>query len=258
MEIIFDNATCGYNNIPVFENLSFNISTNEAICILGKNGVGKTTIFKTLLKEIPIIYGDIKINGTSIKDYNLKDLSKRISYIPQAKSYSYSFRVIDMVLMGCANSFNYFSAPSDKDYNQAMEILKSLDMESLATKNYSNLSGGEQQMVLAGRAVMQNSNFIIMDEPASNLDFSNQKKLIDLIKNQKANGAGVLMISHMPNHAFACCEKSLLLCKNGKYMFGNTNDIITAENLSNAFDVEMNIYSNSNNDVASKTCGIVF
>lgn len=258
MRLSFVDATYGYNGKPVYSGLNFSIESGDGLCVLGKNGIGKTTFFKTILRDIPLISGKILVDDVSIETFSINKLATIVSYIPQAKSYTYGFSVIDIVLMGSVGKISFYSEPSKKEYAKAREILTRLGMDDYADKNYSCLSGGEQQMVLIGRAIMQGAEFILMDEPASNLDFYNQKKLMDIINELRAEGKSVIMISHMPDHGFSCCNKTLLLNRDNKYIFGATDEVLTMENLSGLYGVDMVISSGtSNSGKPYKISGIV-
>ena len=248
MKIEFRNITCGYSKKPVIKDLSFCVESGEALCVLGKNGIGKTTLLKTLLRQLPIISGEIIINEKSINDYSVHEMSQIMSYIPQSRDYSYNYDAIDVVLMGKVNQLGFFSAPSVDDRSQALEVMKQLGIDNFAFENYSHLSGGEQQMVLMARSIIQDARFILMDEPAANLDFFNQKKLIDAIRSLKEKGIGVIMVSHNPDHGISCCENTLMIKKDGEYAFGNTNKLITEKNLFEVFGVDMNVFEVEESD----------
>lgn len=255
MVINIDNISCGYGQKSVITDLNFSFQSGEAVCILGANGIGKTTLFKTLLGQIDVLNGNINVDGTPLTHLNLKERARIFSYVPQAKNYSYQFSVEDIVLMGRAIYIKEFSAPSREDYQVVADVLKRLHILDYAKKKYDELSGGEQQIVLLARAIAQQAKYILLDEPASNLDYCNQKKLIDVIKMLTAEGIGVLMVSHIPEHAFICCEKTLLINRNSTYYFGITEEVITERNLSDIYGVDIGIMQFKNDDGTPKyTC----
>lgn len=116
MEIILKGVTCGYRNIDVLNNLNFSFGTGEFWCILGSNGIGKTTLFKTLLGFIDLRGGKILIDNQDMKNIGSKEIARCISYVPQAKSYSLQYSVLDTVLMGRACHIKPFSPPAENDY----------------------------------------------------------------------------------------------------------------------------------------------
>lgn len=241
MIIKFDNVSCGYGNNIVVSNLNFELASGEATCILGANGIGKTTIFKSLMGQLQLLYGDILIDNKSIKNVMWKDRAKLLSYVPQTKNYSYQFTVKDIILMGRAPYIPTFKTPAEEDYKVVSEVIEKLELSDYSNRFYSELSGGEQQIILLARAMAQKAEFILLDEPASNLDYKNQMKLLDVIKMLTAEGRGVLMVSHSPEHAFRCCENSLLIDRDKKYLYGQTEKVVTTENLTHVYGVNLNV-----------------
>jgi iron complex transport system ATP-binding protein len=241
MEIMFKNVSCGYSGADVLTNVNLSFKTGEFWCILGANGIGKTTLFKTLLGVVELKGGEIFIDGRNIQRIKSKDIAQYISYVPQAKSYSLQYSVLDIVLMGRAAHIKQFSYPSKNDYAIAMKMLRKLGIENLSDCMYSELSGGEQQVVLIARALAQESKFIVMDEPASNLDFEHQKRILDVMKSLASNNVGIIMSSHFPDHAFYCNAGVVLIKKNKSIVQGNAEDIITSENLKEGYGVDVGI-----------------
>lgn len=256
MIVEFKNATIGYGNKAVLENLDFVIDSNDSICLLGPNGIGKTTLFKSMLGMLPLLDGDILVEGQSVSKIPTSKMATYFAYVPQSKEYSYQFSVEEIVLMGRAMYIRKFSNPSKTDYEIAEESLKKLGIYHFKDAKYSELSGGEQQIVLIARALAQQAKFIVMDEPASNLDFANQKKLLNVIRSLGQTNVGILMSTHTPDHAFLCAQKALLVSKNKTYMFGLVEDIVCTENLSQAYGVDIQVVSTVVNDSKIKTCSL--
>lgn len=241
MEIILKGVTCGYRSIDVLNNLNLSFGTGEFWCILGSNGIGKTTLFKTLLGFIDLRGGEILIDNQNIKNIGGKEIARYISYVPQAKSYSLQYSVLDTVLMGRASHIKPFSPPAGKDYAIAEKMLEKLGIRHLADCMYSELSGGEQQVVLIARALAQEAQFIVMDEPASNLDFENQKRILDVMKVLASKDVGIIMSSHSPDHAFYCNANVVLIKKDKSVAQGKAEDVITSENLKGGYGVDVEI-----------------
>lgn len=243
MEIKLENVACGYENVIILSNINLSFKTGEFWCILGSNGIGKTTLFKTLLGFITSKDGKIRIDGRDMSAINNKDIARYISYVPQAKTYSLQYSVLDTVLMGRACHIKQFSSPSDQDYDIAMKMLKKLEIDDLSGCMYSELSGGEQQVVLIARALAQEARFIIMDEPASNLDFENQKRILDVMKTLADKDVGIVMSSHSPDHAFYCDANVVLINKDKTILNGKASEIITSTNLKGGYGVDVGIIS---------------
>lgn len=241
MIINFKDVSCGYKAKRVVANLSFVFKTGEATCILGSNGIGKTTIFKSLLGYLPLLSGSIYVDDKNLNSITFKQRASIMAYVPQAKSYSYQYKVKDIVLMGRALYISKFRSPGEYDYNIVDQTLQRVDIKKYEDRYYSELSGGEQQMVLLARAIAQQSKYILLDEPASNLDYMNQRRLLKLIKELTQDGIGILMVSHSPEHALFCCKNTLMIKTDGNYVYGRTQDIITEENLTATYGVGIGI-----------------
>lgn len=241
MKIEFKNVACGYGKKFILQQINCCIGLGDKVAVLGPNGIGKSTLFKTVLGFLDVLDGEILVNEKNIKTYHGVELAKVISYVPQAKSYSYQYTVEDMIVMGRASHISSFSKPSRMDVDIAYKAMERIGILELRNKYYSELSGGEQQCVLVARAIAQESKFIIMDEPASNLDLKNQKKLLDIVNCLADDGIGIIMATHSPEHVFATCNKVLLIDKSGASIFGKMNEIMTAEKLISAFGVDLDV-----------------
>ena len=255
MEIKLVELVCGYPSVDVLGPVELSFKTNEICCILGRNGIGKTTLFKTIMGFIPAKRGGVVLDGRDIASMSAKEMAHFISYVPQAKNYSYQYSVLETVLMGRACHIKPYETPTTKDYEIAVAMLDKLRIGHLTNKLYSELSGGEQQIVLIARALAQEASFIIMDEPASNLDFENQKKVLDVLRNLSQNGMGIIMSSHSPDHAFYCGTTSVLITKDKRIIFGENDTVLTSENLKEVYGVDVEIISKKLADgKTAKTC----
>lgn len=241
MRIELIRACVGYGKTPVLQEINLTFESGRFYCVLGSNGIGKTTLFKSILGFIPIHSGEILIDGKSITKISLFELSHYLSYVPQAKDNNYDMNVLEVVVMGRARFIKKFSQPSKHDYRLAMDILEKLKIEKLADKKYSELSGGEQQIVLIARALVQEAQFIIMDEPASNLDFENQKKVLECLKQLSGQGIGVVLTSHSPDHAIYCNTEVIMIDKNKCIHAGTIETTLTGELLKQVYGVDVQV-----------------
>ncbi len=248
----FDLA-CGYKEKAIIKDVNFVISSGDAVCILGPNGIGKTTLFKTILRNIRLVEGKIEIDGKSIYDYRLKQYARQIAYVPQATISSLQYTALDMVLMSRSARINAFSSPSKQDIDIARRALEWIGIEHLSNRNYHELSGGEQQCVLIARAIAQDSEAIILDEPTSNLDIKNQKQFINCITTLRNEGRALLFASHDPNYAFACANKVLTISKEG-VKYGDTDIILNQSNLIELYGTNVKLIEFENEGKTTKCC----
>lgn len=255
MKMEIKDITCGYGNRKVVNGISITVESGEILCLLGPNGVGKTTLFKSLLGFLKIKSGEVLIDGEEISNWPRKKLARAVGYVPQAHNSSFEFNVLDVVVMGRAAYIGAMSSPSKKDIEIAEESLKALGIYFLKDRVYTEISGGERQMVLLARALTQQPKILIMDEPTSNLDYGNQVRLLQQINELAKKGLAIIMTTHTPDHAFLCSSKVALLQKNNIFKVGSVQDIVTEENLKEAYGVNVSIVKTlSNNGEEISTC----
>ena len=235
------NISFDYDGEEIFSDISFSIDRGDVLCILGPNGTGKTTLIKCLNGLHDINSGEILIEGRNIKKLSFKQISKHIGYIPQSHVPSFPFKVFDVVLMGRAPYLNLTDSPKSEDVEIATEALKTLGIEDLKDKEYTNLSGGERQLVFLARVLCQKPDILILDEPTSHLDFGNQIKLLEIIDNLAKTGLSIIMSSHFPDHAFLSSTKVAIM-KDKKFIdFGVPDDVVTEDNLKKAYSIDVKL-----------------
>lgn len=245
MKLEVCDASFSYGKRKVWENINLTVEPNEVLAILGPNGAGKTTLLKSIMNLLPFESGHAKLNGQFIKDMPTKELWRHIAYVPQAKQGS-ATNVRDMIVLGRSAHIGLFNQPSKEDYALADQVLFDLEIEKLAHKNCDELSGGELQMVLIGRALITNPKLLIMDEPESNLDYRNQLQVLEMIKKISARTTCILN-THYPEHALRYADKALIVHPT-QSIFGPVKEVITEENLKNAFSIDVHIGSKMIND----------
>lgn len=236
------NAYCGYSKeSSVLNNINFTVSTGEVCCLLGPNGVGKTTLFKSILGLLRLKGGEVNIDGENIRSWSIKKIAKTIAYVPQAHTPPFPYKVKDVVLLGRTSQMGYFGQPFKADYEIANEAMKDMGIEHLRDKEYTDISGGERQLVLIARALTQEPDFLVLDEPTENLDFGNAVKVIKEVNKLKEKGLGVIMTTHSPDQVFQCDCNVVLLQRNNPLIFGTANEVVNESNLKSAYGVDVKI-----------------
>ncbi|EMH6405373.1 ABC transporter ATP-binding protein [Providencia rettgeri] len=228
----------GYHDISIIDGINLSLPKGEISCLLGANGCGKTTLMKTLLGLLPAIKGKVWLNGQEIKNLKPREIAKTVAYVPQAHDTPFTFTVLDMVMMGLTPHISLFSVPKETGKNLAYQQLKHLNISHLASRLYSTLSGGEKQLVLIARALIQKPLLLIMDEPAASLDFGNQIRLLEQIEKLKSRGMTILMSTHHPQHAAAIADNVILLDKHHKARQGLSKCMLTLTNLAALYNVD--------------------
>ena len=223
--------TIGYRDRVVGRMLDVALKTGEVLALLGPNGSGKTTLLKTLLGLIAPLSGEVRLGEQPLDTYAARERARAIAYVPQSHAPTFAFPVESMVLMGRTAHGNLFSRPSVRDREAAASALDRLGIAHLAARPYTMISGGERQLVLLARALAQDPQFIVLDEPTASLDFGNQGKLMDEIVHLADSGHGVLFTTHDPNHALRAADRAYLLREGERIGEGAVENILTRANL---------------------------
>jgi iron complex transport system ATP-binding protein len=237
--LILEKVKCGYGGRVVLDGFSAEIHRGDVFCLLGPNGIGKTTLFKTILGFIPLMGGNIICDEKNIREITSREYAKLIGYVPQAHSPPFAFTVYDVVVMGRIAYQGIFGVPRKEDYMIAMGVMERLDILFLKDRIYTELSGGERQMVLVARALAQQPAFLLMDEPTANLDFGNQARVLKNIKKLAREGLGIVMTTHSPDQVFQCNADVALLKPGGDYICGRSDDVLAERNLLEAYGIEV-------------------
>ncbi len=205
------DLTIGYPDHIVGSGLNVALETGEVLALLGPNGGGKTTLLKTLLGLLKPKAGMVRLGDRPLDEYQIAERARVIAYVPQVHVGTFAFTVETVVLMGRSAHGNLFSRPSAHDRDVAQAALERFGISRLSARPYTEISGGERQLVLLARALAQEPRFIVLDEPTASLDFGNQGKVMREIKALAASGHGVLFTTHDPNHALRAADRAFLL-----------------------------------------------
>lgn len=235
----------GYRDRVVGRSLDVTLATGEVLALLGPNGSGKTTLLKTLLGLIPPLDGGVHLGERSLSTYAARERARAIAYVPQSHAPTFAFPVETMVLMGRTAHGNLFSRPSARDHAAAARALDRLGIAHLAERPYTMISGGERQLVLLARALAQDPQFIVLDEPTASLDFGNQGKLMDEIVRLGASGHGVLFTTHDPNHALRAASRAYLLRAGERIADGDTRSVLTRDNLETIYRAPVRVLTDA-------------
>lgn len=234
-----ENLWCGYNRKPVITGANFTVERGQVAVMLGPNGAGKTTLFRTILGLLPALKGRVLVDG---RPAGSGHASQGIAYVPQSHVPSFSFSVLDVVVMGRTPTMGRFATPSKSDRDRAQDVLAQLGLEHLAQRDYTQISGGERQMVLIARALAQEPSVLMMDEPAASLDLGNQALLLRTARDLAQNrGLSVLMSSHNPDHALQLAHRVVLVA-GGTCSFGAPSEILNEETLSNVYGTPIRLF----------------
>lgn len=243
MSILVENVSFSYGKHKVLNDISFEIPDGELVGILGPNGVGKSTLFRCILGLENNYDGKILVNGKDVRKLSIKERAREISYIPQHHAPVYDYEVIDVVLMATGNDLKMLSNPGKAQLARAYEALERIGIGQFAHRLYTQISGGEQQLVLIARAIAQEANTVVMDEPTSALDYGNTVRVLSCVRQLAREGLSIVQSTHNPDQAFLYSDEALVI-KDGRIeAFGEPNDVITSELISDLYGIDVEVNS---------------
>jgi iron complex transport system ATP-binding protein len=241
MRLEIDNLAFGYRGKLVGSGVSFVLGAGEVLCLLGPNGVGKTTLFKTILRLNAPLGGTILADGEAIDRWPRQRLARLFGYVPQAQLGLFPFTIREVVLMGRTAHIGIFATPSSRDMEIAEEMLDLLGIGHLADQVYTEVSGGERQLALVARALAQEPKVLVMDEPTASLDFGNQVRVLSEIEAFASRGIAVILSTHDPDQAFLCAQRVAILHQGRLAYLGLPREVITSETLRAVYGVEVEV-----------------
>jgi iron complex transport system ATP-binding protein len=231
----------GYPERPVGRDVTLAVGPGEVLCLLGPNGCGKTTLFKTLLGLLPAQGGSVSLGGADMARLDRDEIARRIAYVPQAGAGMFPYTALDIVLMGRTAHRGAFAAPSRADREIAARALAELGIAALAERDVTRLSGGQRQLVLVARAIAQAAPLIVMDEPTASLDFGNQTRVLSEIRRLARHGVGLIVSTHDPDHAFAIASRVALMRDGRIVAQGMPRETLTSAALGEVYGIEIEI-----------------
>lgn len=241
MILVTEKLAFGYRHKRIGHDVDLEIRSGEVLCLLGANGGGKTTLMKTLLGLLPVLGGRIALEGKDLASYSRAELARIVGYVPQAHAAFFPFTVLDVVLMGRSSHIGLFSSPGHKDVEAAERGLAALGMQHLRDRIYTEISGGERQLVMIARALAQEPRLLVMDEPTASLDFGNQLRVLDHIAALAHSGMAVVLSTHDPDHVFLCADRVALLQGGSLVAVGRPKEVLTAKALQSLYGVEIDV-----------------
>ena len=222
------------NGHKALDNASFSIPRQSITALVGINGSGKSTLFKAIMGFVKSSGGRIELFGGSVKDALKANL---VAYVPQNEEIDWDFPVLvkDVVMMGLYGHMGFLKIPNENDYEIVEDSLKKVGMLQLENRQISELSGGQRKRVFLARALAQQSEIILMDEPFTGIDVNTEEEIMELLREMKAEGKVMLISTHNLGSVPEFCDRTILLNKT-VLAEGETTKVFTQENLTNAFE----------------------
>ena len=243
MSIQIEQLSFSYGERQVLKDISFGAEYGQFLSVLGPNGVGKSTLFRCMLGLLTPSAGETRIDGVPISSFSAAELARRIAYIPQSHNPVFNFSVFDMVLMGTTAQTGKFGSPGPRQREAAESALKKLGIAHLKDRGYGSISGGERQLTLIARAIAQQANILVMDEPSANLDFGNRVRVMQTMRNLTGEGYCVIQSTHDPDQAYLWSDRILALHDGRVLAFGSPREAMTSSLISTLYGVEVEVCS---------------
>lgn len=236
MTIDVHNLSHSYGKSPVLKNLTFSVRTGDFFIIIGPNGSGKTTLMKVMSGLLKPRSGQLSILGRPIENYSLRSLARAIAFVPQTIPVDFPFTVTEVVLMGRSPYLGMLGLEQKEDLEIAHQAITFTGIEHLAHRKLDQLSGGEQQRVFIARAICQQPQIILLDEPTASLDLSHQVRIMDLMERlKKDKEVTVVMVSHDVNLAAMYGDRLLLINQGELVHLGTPDEVLTFQTLEEAY-----------------------
>lgn len=243
MKIQIDDVSFSYkgcDDTPVLKEISALIRGPQVVSILGPNGVGKSTLIHCINKILEPTGGKVFLDDVETTEYSLKDMAKRISYVPYSSSDTFPLTVVDTVLLGRHPHAGWKT--TDEDLRKVYEVLERLEISDLAMRFFNELSAGQHQKVMLARGLVQEPDVILLDEPTSNLDIRHQLGISRMLRElSRTDGILVIMISHDLNIAARYSDNIILMHEGRIFAAGSPKDVLTEENIRTVYGVESKI-----------------
>ena len=230
----------------ILHDVSLTLDAGETLFLLGRNGGGKTTLLRCLAGLLRPQSGQILLEGQPLAAYGTAERARLIGLIPQMHRPGFAYSVSEMVLMGRAPHWGWLGAPSARDRAVAADALEQVGIANLGRSPYTNLSGGEQQLVRIARGLAQQCRVLLMDEPTAHLDLSNQHRVLEVIHQLRVKGLAFIIASHAPNDALTYANRVLLLTGGWVTACGTPAETLTETLLSAAYGIRTEIIPGEN------------
>ena len=243
MSIQLENISFSYGQRPVLRNISFCAEYGQILSVLGPNGAGKSTLFRCMLGLLTPSAGAISLDGQPICHMPPGQLARKIAYIPQSHSPVFNFSVFDMVLMGTTSQLSNFGTPQKKHVELVDQAMEKLGISHLRNRGYANVSGGERQLALIARALVQNARILVMDEPSASLDYGNRIRVMQTVRSLAADGYAIIQSTHDPDQAYLHSDQVLALCQGQVLGRGTPRDTICSQLISTLYGVDVDVCS---------------
>ena len=235
-----------YRNHEVLKGLNLTVSDGEMVSLLGRNGAGKTTLMRLIPGFLKATEQSILIDGKPVLQMSLRERASYMAYIPQITRSVFPYSVRTSILMGCSNRLSLLQNPGAKEEQRVEEVIDLLNIRAIADRNMETISGGERQLVLIARALMQDARLLILDEPTSFLDYGNQLLVLERVQELAEQGYSCIYSTHNPDLALSHSTRAVVM-KDGVIVFDDRpTSLFGTDVLSNVYGRKIEIARTEN------------
>jgi len=240
LKLTINKLSFNYVGVQVLKDLNLEVDLGEMLCIVGPNGSGKSTLLKCINRILKTAQNTVLIDDQDASKLNLKELSKVMGYVPQSSTSTFPFTVFDVVLMG-RKPYIHWNL-SERDTEIVAEMLDFLGISNLAMRHYNELSGGEQQKVIIARALAQQPQILLLDEPTSSLDIKHQLEILCILKSlARTEERSVIVAMHDLNLASRFSDRMLMLKQGQIFAAGTPTCVLTEENIESVYGIKAQV-----------------
>ena len=232
--LIVNDVTVAYRNgLTALRHASFAVPRGTITGLVGVNGAGKSTLFKAIMGFVPLTEGSVEILGMPAREALRQNL---VAYVPQAEEVDWNFPVLveDVVMMGRYGHMNFLRIPSRRDHQMVAQALERVNMAEFRKRQIGELSGGQRKRVFLARALAQEGQIILLDEPFTGVDVTTEEQIIELLRSLRDEGRVMLVSTHNLGSVPDFCDRTVFV-KGTVLAYGKTEDTFNEENLEKAF-----------------------
>lgn len=241
MQIDMDKLEYGYDpKYPVLKGIDLRLDKPEFVCIMGPNGVGKSTLIHCINKILKPTGGSVLLDGRDVSEMKLKEVADHLGYVPATSEDSFPLTVVDTVMVGLQNDFKF--GTTKDDLTRVYDVLRLMKIEHLAMRNFNELSAGQHQKVVLARGLVRTPPAVLLDEPTSNLDIKHQIEVVKVLSRlPRERGMLVVMISHDINITAKFADRIIMIHDGVIFADGDPSDVLTKENIRTVYGVDTDI-----------------
>lgn len=243
MSVVVKDLSFSYGSRRVLHNINFTVNDGEFLSILGCNGAGKSTLFRCLLGLLNTYSGNVFIDGLDTRTLPPSKMAKLAAYIPQNCSPAFNYSVEDVVLMGTTSGLGALRSPGKKELERVDWALEKIGISHLRKRCFHHISGGERQLAVIARALVQDAKLLMLDEPTASLDFGNQILVQEQARALADEGYTIIQTTHNPEQSYMFSDKVLAISDGQVLCHGTPKEIMINEIMSKLYGLDVKVSS---------------